>query len=109
MTGDPSFPYGRNYPKPPPANVSPADLNSDEERARLTDLSIGYGGKPCAHELHGVPRVRRTGLTPQRLQDLLSMSPHKLQEEFQRGLCQEEAAHRAGIPIHDARVPPGTK
>lgn len=92
--------------KMPTAEAVPDnDPNSPVERAKLGDLTIGEKGRPCAHETAAVIRMHRAGFTSPQIQQTLGMSPHEVKHEFQLGLDLEGAAHRLGLPIHDARVP----
>jgi len=83
------------------------DLNSPEERAKLTDLTIGMDGKPAAHETAAVLRMHRNGWSAIKMAKTLGiMCGPPLVRRFQDAMDEETEAQRRGMPIVGAKASP---
>ncbi|ASZ75236.1 hypothetical protein PBI_MISSWHITE_70 [Mycobacterium phage MissWhite] len=58
------------------------------------------------HEAAGVLRMRRNGYKGAQIMKLLKLRGTRLMNQMQRAMDAEQVAHRAGRPIHDARIDP---
>jgi len=58
------------------------------------------------HETAGVLRMRRNGYNGAQILKLIKLRGTRLVNQMQRAMDAEQAAHRAGRPIHDARIDP---
>lgn len=100
---NPFAPYGGYIP--PKKSKPPDVLDTDAERYKLTNLTIGEKDQSCAHETAAALRFHRAGLAGPVVASRLGISLHELKHEFQMGLDLEAAAGRLGLPIHDATLP----
>lgn len=79
------------------------------EDPRPWDLSHPSLGSPSPHETAGVMRIHRTGKSGADLMVTLRMKGTALMKELQKAMNEEDAANKAGRPIHDAGIPKGTR
>lgn len=104
MFSNPFNPYGPQRPKQPPAHVTPVDeLDSPAERAKLDSQDA------APHETAAVLRMHRAGFTGAQTGKMLGMYPRELVDRIRIAIDEELEAHRQGRPIHDPKVPKGTK
>jgi hypothetical protein len=61
------------------------------------------------HETAGTLRIHRTNMPGPKIMELLKLKGTELMRSLQKAMTDEGQAARKGIPIHDARVPRGTK
>lgn len=77
-------------------------LDSDEERDKLTDMSIGIHGQPAAHEPNAVLRMNEAGYNLSQTQKTLGMFPSQIEAELKLSRQIRAFAGEAGRPTHGA-------
>ena len=65
--------------------------------------------QPAPHERVGILRAHRAGWTGSQLTRVFNVSEIALLREMARAVQQEGVAYNAGLPMHDADLPKGTK
>ena len=65
--------------------------------------------QPAPHERVGILRAHRAGWTGRQLTQLFKVPEITLLREIARAVQQEGVAYKAGLPMHDASLPKGTK
>ncbi|MDP7733667.1 hypothetical protein [Mycobacterium paragordonae] len=108
MFFDPWPPRKVPMPKVPDVVKKKYQLDTDEERNKLTDLSIGINGEPAAHEPAAVLRASRSGMSNLEIQKSLGMFERQVEHELELARQVEAFAVESGRPVHDADPPKGT-
>ena len=65
--------------------------------------------QPAPHERVGILRAHRAGWTGRQLTKVFNIPEVTLLREMARAIQQEGVAYNAGLPMHDAHLPKGTK
>ncbi len=83
-------------------------LDSDDERAKLRDLSIGINGQPAAHETNAVLRMSDAGYTTVEIQKTLGLFPGQIEADIKFARQVRAFAADERHPVHGGDVPVGT-
>ena len=65
--------------------------------------------QPAPHERVGILRAHRAGWTGRQLTQVFHVPEVTLLREMARAIQQEGVAYNAGLPMHDAHLPKGTR
>jgi len=65
--------------------------------------------QPAPHERVGILRAHRAGWTGRQLTKVFNFPEVTLLREMARAIQPEGVAYNAGLPMHDANLPKGTK
>lgn len=79
------------------------DPDSFGERALLEKIH------EAPHETRAVMRMHRAGKAGPMIMEALKITGQSMMKQLQLAMDEEGAAHRRKVPIHDARMPKGTK
>ncbi|MHD0300133.1 hypothetical protein RCF19_29955 [Rhodococcus qingshengii] len=65
--------------------------------------------EPTPHELPAILRMHRAGWPGPKIMAFFKMKPLAFQRQFEKALADENAAHRARLPIHSPTVKAGQR